>query len=141
MRHFLFAVIFSAAAMAQAPAAPALASARNVFLTPMPGGLEQYLALHLTQASVLQVVTDSAKADVVFTDRIGDDLQAALAELEHKTPVVQSGKAGEVEFAKPNMRPLSKARGTVFLVGRNSGDVLWSTLADGAVSTLQLRLK
>ncbi len=125
MRHFLFAMIFSAAAFAQTQ----LAGARNVLLIPMPGGLEQYLALHLTQDSVLQVVTDSSKADVVFTDRIGEDLATTLTELDQKKgPTVQTGKAGEVEFARPNMRPLSKARGTVFLVDRKSGDVLWSTL-------------
>ena len=131
MRHFLLAVIFSAAAFAQTSAAGAqtpLAAAKNVFLTPMPGGLEQYLALHLTQGSVLQVVTDSGKADVVFTDRIGEDLQTTLADLQNTPQAAQTGKAGEVTFAKPNMRPLSRARGTVFLVDRKSGDVLWSTL-------------
>jgi hypothetical protein len=132
MRHFLFAMVFSAAAFAQTP----LAGARNVLLIPMPGGLEQYLALHLTEDSVLQVVTDSSKADVVFTDRIGEDLKTTLAELEHKTPTVQTGKAGEVEFARPNMRPLSRARGTVFLVDRKSGDVLWSTLEQPKSSTV-----
>jgi len=124
MRHFLLILISSAFAMAQAP----VANAKNVFLLPMPGGLEQYLALHLTQEAVLQVVTDSTKADVVIADRIGDDLKTTLAELEHKTPAPQSGKAGEVDFAKPNMRPLSRAKGTVFLVDRLSGDVVWSTL-------------
>jgi hypothetical protein len=124
MRHFLLAVIFSASGWAQTP----LAAAKNVFLTPMPGGLEQYLALHLTQDSVLQVVTDASKADVVFTDRIGEDLKTTLAELEQKPAAAQSGKAGEVEFARPNMRPLARTRGTVFLVDRKSGDVLWSTL-------------
>lgn len=132
MRHFLFAVIFSAAGFAQTP----LAGARNVFLTPMPGGLEQYLALHLTQDAVLQVVTDSSKADVVFTDRIGEDLQTTLAELEKRPAAPQTGKAGEVAFAKPNMRPLSRARGTVFLVDRKSGDVLWSTLEQPKGSTV-----
>lgn len=124
MRHFLFAVIFAAAAAAQTP----LAGAKNVFLTPMPGGLEQYVALHLTQQGVLQVVTNSSKADVVFTDRIGQDLETTLAELENKPTAAQTGKAGEVVFAKPNMRPLARARGTVFLVDRKSGDVVWSTL-------------
>jgi hypothetical protein len=109
-------------------AQPTLVGAKNVFLTPMPGGLEQYLALHLTQESVLQVVTDSKKADVVFTDRLGEDFQKTLADLDTKTPAVQSGKAGEIAFARPNMRPLSRAKGTVFLVDRQSGDVLWSTL-------------
>jgi hypothetical protein len=104
----------------------------------MPGGLEQYLALHLTQDAVLQVVTDSSKADVVFTDRIGEDFQQILSELDHKTPGgPQTGKADEVEFARPNMRPLSRARGTVFLVDRHSGDVLWSTLEQPKSSAIQ----
>jgi hypothetical protein len=106
-----------------------LSGAKNVFLMPMPGGLEQYLALQLTQGGVLQVVTDSSKADVVFTDRVGEDFQQSLADLDHKTPAgPQTGKAGEVTFARPNMRPLSRAKGTVFLVDRKTGDVLWSAL-------------
>ncbi len=124
MRHFLFFFISGVIALAQSP----LAGAKNVFLTPMPGGLEQYLALHLTQDNVLQVVTKSSKADVVFTDQIGEDLEKTLSELDSKAPSVNSGKAGEVVFARPNMRPLSRARGTVFLVDRVSGDVVWSTL-------------
>jgi hypothetical protein len=124
MRHFLFFFVSSVFALAQSP----LANVKNVFLTPMPAGLEQYLALHLTQENVLLVVTDSSKADVVFTDRIGEELKTTLAELDEKSPTPQSGKAGEATFAKPNMRSLSRARGTVFLVDRHSGDVLWSTL-------------
>ena len=105
-----------------------LSGAKNVFLMPMPGGLDQYLALQLTQGAVLQVVTDSSKADVVLTDRVGEDFQQSLAELDTKAVAPQSGKAGEVVFARPNMRPLSRAKGTVFLVDRKSGDVLWSAL-------------
>jgi hypothetical protein len=106
-----------------------LSGAKNVFLMPMPGGLEQYLALQLTQGGVLQVVTDSSKADVVLTDRVGEDFQQSLAELDNKGPAApQTGKAGEVVFARPNLRPLSRAKGTVFLVDRKSGDVLWSAL-------------
>jgi len=111
--------------MAQMP----LSGAKNVFLMPMPGGLEQYLALQLTQSGALQVVTDSSKADVVLTDRVGEDFQQSLADLDKKSPSgPQTGKAGEVTFAHPNMRPLSRAKGTVFLVDRKSGDVLWSAL-------------
>ncbi|MEO5924476.1 MAG: hypothetical protein ABIR70_11675 [Bryobacteraceae bacterium] len=125
MRHFLLFLVSSAIALAQTP----LSGAKNVFLMPMPGGLEQYIALQLTQGAVLQVVTDSSKADVVLTDRVGEDFPQSLAELDHKTTdQAQSGKAGEVVFAKPNMRPLSRARGTVFLVDRRTGDVLWSAL-------------
>ena len=111
----------SAIALAQTP----VSAVKTVFLTRMPGGLEQYLALQLTQQGVLQVVTDSSKADVVLTDNVGDELKKTLAELDSKQ--VQSGKAGEVTFARPSMRTTT-VKGTVFLVDRKSGDVLWSTL-------------
>ncbi len=125
MRHFLLFLVSSAIAMAQT----SLSGAKNVYLMPMPGGLEQYVALQLTQSGVLQVVTDSTKADVVLTDRVGEDFQQSLSELDHKGPAApQTGKAGEVVFARPNMRPLSRAKGTVFLVDKKSGDVLWSAL-------------
>lgn len=124
MRHFLLLMIASTFALAQTT----LGGAKNVFLMPMPGGLDQYLALQLTQGGVLQVVTDPGKADVVFTNRVGEDFQTSLAELDKKSDEPQTGKAGEVEFARPNMKPLSKAKGTVFLVDRKSGDVLWSAL-------------
>ncbi len=77
---------------------------------------------------MLQVVTDSTTADVVLTDRVGEDFQESLAELDKKTAEPQTGKAGEVVFARPNMRPLSRAKGTVFLVDRKTGNVLWSAL-------------
>ena len=128
MRHFLFFATFLIASAAIALAQSPVAAAKNVFLTPMPGGLEQYLAMHLTNGSVLQVVTKSSKADVIFTDRIGEDLEKTLADLDSKAPAVNSGKAGEVVFARPTNRPLSRAKGTVFLVNRQTGDVIWSTL-------------
>lgn len=125
MKQFLFTLIVASGAWAES----SLATAKNVYLTPMSGGLDQYLALHLTKESVLQVVTDSVKADVVFTDRVGEDFKQTLAELEGKNQPQEPLKAGEAPpFNRPSMRPLSKARGTIFLVDRKTGDVLWSTL-------------
>ena len=62
MKTFLFAALFSLAALAQSP----LTTAKSVFLLPMPGGLDQYLASRLTQDSTLTVVTKADSADLIF---------------------------------------------------------------------------
>jgi hypothetical protein len=127
--HFGFGwvVAFACCAM-PAFAQSTLKEVRNVYLLPMPGGLEQYIALQLSQHDVLQVVTDPKKADVVLTDRIGGDFEDQLAELYAAKEVkVESGKVGSADFSNQHMRPLSRSHGAVFLVDRHSGDVLWST--------------
>jgi hypothetical protein len=103
---------------------------KTVYLLPMAGGLDQYLALQLTSAGVLQVVTDPKKADAIFSDGIGARLEESLTEL-YGAPVdkdkADKDKSGSPESAHPAMRPLSSSRGVVFLVNRTSRDVLWST--------------
>ena len=102
---------------------------KTVYVLPMAGGLDQYLALQLTSGGVLQVVTDPKKADAILTDGIGARLEESLTQL-YGAPVDKNDdkdKAGTTEFAHPAMRPLSSSRGVVFLVNRTSRDVLWST--------------
>jgi len=105
---------------------------KTVYVLPMAGGLDQYLALRLTSEGVLQVVTDPQKADAILTDSIGARLEASLTEL-YGAPVnkevnkEKSGKAGSDEFNHPSMQPLSRSRGLVFLVNRTTSDVVWST--------------
>jgi hypothetical protein len=105
---------------------------KTVYVLPMAGGLDQYLALRLTSQGVLQVVTDPQKADAILTDGIGARLEASLTEL-YGTPVnkdvnkEKTGKAGADEFNHPTMQPLSRSRGLVFLVNRTTRDVVWST--------------
>ena len=114
---------------------------KTVYLLPMSGGLDQYLALQLTSRGVLQVVTDPKKADAIFTDGIGARLEDRLNELygavekdkadkdksDDKAEKDKSDKAGSSAYVQPTMRPLSSSRGVVFLVNRTSRDVLWST--------------
>ena len=116
---------------------------KTVYLLPMAGGLDQYLALQLTSSGVLQVVTDPKKADAILTDGIGARLEESLTELygapvdkdkvdkdkadKDKADKDKSDKSGSPEVAHPAMRPLSSSRGIVFLVNRTSRDVLWST--------------
>jgi hypothetical protein len=108
---------------------------KTVYLLPMAGGLDQYLALQLSSGGLLQVVTDPKKADAVLTEGIGARLEDSLAELYgapvNKDPAEQGksdkDQATASNSARPAMRPLSSSRGLVFLVNRTSREVLWST--------------
>ena len=42
----------------------------SVYILPMSGGMDQFLANRLTTLGVFQVVTDPQRADAVITDRI-----------------------------------------------------------------------
>src|SRR4029077_7888560 len=114
--------------MISIPAAHAQVSGvKTVYVLPMANGLDQYLALRLTSEGVLQVVTDPKKADAIFTDGIGARLEESFATLFDSTKKEKGDKVGEVDFAHPAMRPLSGSRGVIFLVDRNTRDVVWST--------------
>jgi hypothetical protein len=104
---------------------------KTVYVLPMAGGLDQYLALQLSSGGILQVVTDPKKADAILTDGIGTRLEDSLTEL-YGTPVAidkdkDKDKSTVSNSARPGMRALSSSRGLVFLVNRTSRDVLWST--------------
>ena len=115
-------------AMFLIPAANAQVSGvKTVYMLPMANGLDQYLALRLTSEGVLQVVTDPKKADAIFTDGIGARLEESFATLFDAAKKDKNDKVGEVDFAHPAMRPLSGSRGVIFLVDRNTRDVVWST--------------
>jgi len=108
---------------------------KTVYLLPMAGGLDQYLALQLSSGGLLQVVTDPKKADAILTDGIGARLEESLTELYgksvNKDPADKDksdkDKSSTSDPAHSTMRPLSSSRGLVFLVNRTSRDVLWST--------------
>ena len=100
---------------------------KTVYMLPMAGGLDQYLALQLTSGGVLQVVTDPKKADAIFTDGIGARLEDRLTELYGAQADKDDPDKAKTEFAHPAMQPLSNSRGVVFLVNRSTRDVLWST--------------
>jgi hypothetical protein len=117
MKTFLLSVLISAAAFAQNP----LADAKTVYLLPMPGGLDQYLAVRLSQESTFTVVTKAESAELVFTDQLSANLEKSLAE-EAQT------KPDEKSFARPNTRSFTRSKGTIFLVDRKTGNVVWSTI-------------
>ena len=65
---------------------PGLAEVKRVYLLPMSGGLDQYLANRLTKVGRFEVVTDPANADAVFTDRLGPAFEDKWNELYPPPP-------------------------------------------------------
>jgi hypothetical protein len=99
---------------------------KTVYLLPMSSGMDQYLAVRLTTAAVLQVVTDPRNADAVLTDYIGRSLEDRLDEMYGAKPKSEDDKSSATpEFARPTSG--ARSRGAIFLVNRKTRDVLWST--------------
>jgi hypothetical protein len=122
-------------AIAAFPAIAADVSAvKNVYLLPMSRGLDQFLAQRLTAQGIVQVVTDPQKADAIFTDRVGANFEESLTELYQAAKAAAPEKIDEVVYARPAMQPLSRGKGNIFLVDRNSHEVIWSAFVVAATS-------
>jgi hypothetical protein len=127
-------MLSSILALCLAAANPQLANVKTVYLLPMGGGLDQYLAIRLTENQLFRVVTDPNLADAVFTDRIGEGFEERLAELypeDHPKPADDEKKADDNSWVNQKVRSasFSRGKGTIFLVDRKSKDVLWSLFA------------
>jgi hypothetical protein len=118
MKLFLLCAAVAAASGAD------LSTLKTVYVVPMPNGLDQYLAVHLTRESALQVVGNPNKANVILTDRIGVGLEQTLSEVSGNTAENRADKLGD------DFRPLgtgSRGKGAFFLVDHDGHTVLWST--------------
>jgi hypothetical protein len=135
------------------PAGMELGSVKSVYFLPMRSGFDQYLANHVTSTGVLQVVTNPENADAIFTDQIGLKFERQLEELyppepepEEEEPAADESEAEsegeeestaaeeeEEEEAAPEeeqwvpLSSFSRGKGNIFLVGRESRNVIWST--------------
>lgn len=122
---------------------PELAEVKTVYLLPMTGGLDQYIANQLTKEGRFEVVTDPSKADAIFTDRLGVAFEERWKELyPPPEPPKPAEPAADAKNAKkdnktpdlmdvtmpPRMRisAFGRGRGNVFLVSRKSQSVIWS---------------
>src|SRR5258708_36314750 len=110
-----------------------------VYILPMSGGMDQFLANRLTTMGVFQVVTDPQKADALITDRIGEGFQAKLDELY--PPPVPPKPVKDEKSAKDDKKdhkddlsagPVTRissfntGKGNFFIVDRRSRNGLWS---------------
>lgn len=98
---------------------------RTVYVLPMAGGLDQFLAQWLTHDHVMQVVADPKIADAVLTDRLGEAFEQKMAEIHPKADN-KDDKKSDSSAAAHNAFRSTKGRGTVFLVDAKSRQVLWS---------------
>lgn len=123
------ALVLFATVVGLAAPVPELGEVKTVYLLPMANGLDQFLAIRLTTGAILQVVTDPQKADAIFTDRIGTAFEQKLDELYGAKPKSedQDKNKDSNTFSKPNMQPLTRGRGAIFLVDRKTRNVIWST--------------
>jgi hypothetical protein len=98
---------------------------KAVYLLPMAGGLDQYLANRLTGDQVFRVVTDPKLADAIFTDHLGDAFEKQLTVL---FPPPEDADSDEKDDNKPQSHPsaFGRGKGTVFLVDLKSRAVIWS---------------
>jgi hypothetical protein len=116
---------------------PRVGQVHRVYLLSMSNGFDQYLAGRLTESGLFQVVTDPQKAEALFTDRIGDSLEARMLELYPTPEMIAKKKEREEKKAKGevvddekynpiHLTAYGRGKGMLFLVDRNSRDVLWS---------------
>jgi hypothetical protein len=101
-------------------------SVQTVYVMPMAGGLDQYVAERLTREKILRVVADPKQADAVLTDRLGDAFEQKMEEIfpGEAKPKVE----GEKQKDDRPVRAFAtgRGRGTVFLVESKSRHVIWS---------------
>ena len=60
---------------------PQLMQVQSVYILPMGGGMDQFLANRLTRFGKIQVVADPQRADAILTDRLGEVFEKRLDEL------------------------------------------------------------
>ncbi|HEY3739158.1 MAG TPA: hypothetical protein VGL53_04900 [Bryobacteraceae bacterium] len=150
MTHRFSAAFLILSGLACSTAAHAqLSQVHAVYLLPMGGGLDQYLATRLVEMHLFQVVTDPKRADAVFVDRIGEGLEDKLAELypEEKKLDKEAEKEKEKEKDKKDewlgsegsirvgSTNLQRGKGTIFLIDRRNHTVIWSLYSPGKSGT------
>ena len=137
MRFGAILTLFVGVAAAAVAASADPASASAVYIMPMAGGMDQYIALRLTTDNVILVVTDPQKADVVMTDNIGSGFQDKWKELypppaPPKTDDKDKDKDKDKDIFTVEhgvSQPMARGRGAYFLIDRQTRNVIWSTYA------------
>lgn len=121
-----------------------LSGVQSVYVMSMSRGMDQYLANRLAGERIFRVVTDPKLADAVLSDRFGEAFQSQLeALLPPPAPEKQADEEAEKDdsgsatplfsntankLANPaTTSSFGRARGTVFLVDKESRQVIWST--------------
>lgn len=94
MRLLLHLATFSALAVAGVN--PHLDKVQSIYILPMGGGMDQFLANRITRLGKMQVVADPQSADTILTDRIGEPFEKKLDALYGSTKKMEEKKKDEV---------------------------------------------
>src|SRR5215212_10130655 len=113
MKRLLFGALFACLSFGAD-----ISQVQSVYLLPMSGGLDQYLANRLT--GVFRVVTDRKLADAVFTDQLGESFERKLAELYPPPDKDDDGDKDKDDKAAPHASNFGRGRGAIFLVDLKS---------------------
>jgi hypothetical protein len=116
MKRFVLIALGAAALFAQTP------PSRSVYILPMTGGLDQYLAQRLTRDHVMQVVANPKAADLVLTDRLGESFEQKMEDIRP----LDKAKADKDKHEEVHRFQSNSVKGTVFLVDAQTRAVLWS---------------
>src|SRR5258708_910316 len=114
MKRLTLPFVFAMTVLAQ-PGGP-----RSVYVLPMAGGLDQYLAARIAHEHVMQVVADPKLADALMTDRLGDASEKTREKFHPR-----DDDRDDAESPHHSSRP-SGTRGTFFLGDAKSRHVIWS---------------
>lgn len=145
MRRILAMAVFAGMLCARS-LSPDLESVKKIYLLPMSGGLDQYLANRLTRESRFVVSTDPKTVDALMTDRLGEAFEQRFKELypppEPPAPkeTKESKDSKESKDKKSDAGPsyvsthddavkttsFNRGKGNVFLVDRATRQVIWS---------------
>ena len=121
-------------AVACLAATPELKQVKKVYFLQMTGGMDQYFAQHLITDNTIEVVTDPALADAIFSDRIGETLEQKLTELYPPPPPPAKEEDEDESAKKPSISSgatrgqstWGRGRGNIYLIDRKSRAVVWS---------------
>lgn len=107
------------------------AGVKTVYILPMSGGLDNYVAECLSRGGAIRVTADPKHADAILTDRLGEDFERKLDQILPKDDDADDddSKPGEVHYGN------GRNRGTIFLVDAKTRQVLWSDYEKPPAST------
>lgn len=118
MKSFAGAALFAFCALL--PVSAQTTATRTVYILPMMGGLDQYLASWITRDGVMQVVADPKAASTVLTDRLGEEFEKKMSQVHPRE------EDDDEATDSPHAFRSSGSRGTLFLVDAATRKVLWS---------------
>jgi hypothetical protein len=127
MRLCLHFVLFAFVALAGM--GPQLTQVQAIYILPMGGGMDQFLANRLSRMGKFNIVADPQTADAILTDRLGETFEKKLDELYPRPADPDKDDDDDKDKKDPEqMRSTSfgRGRGTFFIVDRKTRNVLWS---------------